>query len=108
PRRTVTPPPPMMRGASFAAVRFRGIGDRPANDDGSLTAEGYGLVDVVAQHTLGKTTLGISIENLLDADWREAQFADESRVAPTTDLVEDVHFTPGAPLTALVTISRAL
>jgi hypothetical protein len=96
------------RGTSFAAVRFRGIGDRPANDDGSLTAQGYGLVDVVAQRALGATTLGLTIENLLDADWREAQFAEESRVSPTGDLAEDVHFTPGAPLTALLTLSRAL
>jgi outer membrane receptor protein involved in Fe transport len=96
------------RGTSFAALRFRGIGDRPANDDGSLTAQGFGLVDVVAQHAFGATTVGLSVENLLDADWREAQLAEESRVAPTADLVEDVHFTPGAPLTALVTLSRSL
>ena len=96
------------RGPSLAALRVRGIGDRPANDDGSLTARGYALVDVVAQHSIGKTTLGLSIENLLDAQWREAQFAEESRVSPMAAISEDVHYTPGAPLTALITLAHEL
>ncbi len=93
---------------SFASLRVRGIDSRPANDDGSLVAEGYALVDLVAEHHIGKTSLGLSITNLLDADWREAQFAEESRVTPTSELVEDVHFTPGTPMTAMVTIGRTL
>lgn len=93
---------------SFASLRVRGIDSRPANDDGSLVAEGYALVDVVAEHHFGKTSLGLSITNLLDSDWREAQFAEESRVTPTAEVVEDVHFTPGTPMTAMVTIGRTL
>lgn len=96
------------RGASFAALRVRGIGDRPANDDGSLTAEGYALVDLVGEHPVGGFTLGATVENLLDASWREAQFAESSRVSPTAEERDDVHFTPGAPLTVLVTVSRRL
>ena len=97
------------RGADFVSLRTRGIGDRPANDDGSLTAEGFVLVDVVAAKQLGKRLkLGLTINNLLNVDWREAQFAEESRVSPTADLVEDVHFTPGMPLTALATVGYTL
>ncbi len=96
------------RGLSFASLRVRGIDSRPANDDGSLVAEGYALVDLVAEHHLGKTSIGLTITNLLDSDWREAQFAEESRVTPTSELVEDVHFTPGSPMTAMVTIGRTL
>ncbi len=97
------------RGTSFAALRVRGIDHRAASDDGSLTARGYALVDVVAEHHLGRATqLGLTIENLLDADWREAQFAETSRISPMAKVREDVHFTPGAPLTALVTLSRRL
>ncbi|MBK9035972.1 MAG: TonB-dependent receptor [Myxococcales bacterium] len=92
------------RGDSFVALRARGIGDRPANDDGSLTAEGYLLLDVVAEHRVRCWSFGLTINNLLDRDWREAQFADESRVSATAAVVEDVHFTPGMPLTALVTV----
>ena len=96
------------RGSSFVALRARGIGDRPANDDGSLTAEGYLLLDVVAAHQLACWSFGLTINNLLDRDWREAQFADVSRVSPTAAEREDVHVTPGTPLTALVTIGRRL
>jgi TonB dependent receptor/TonB-dependent Receptor Plug Domain len=96
------------QGASFAALRARGIGDRPANDEDTLTAEGYLLLDLVAGYRLDPFELGVSITNLLDASWREAQFAEESRVAPEADLREDVHFTPGAPLSALVTVGATL
>jgi outer membrane receptor protein involved in Fe transport len=91
---------------TLAAVRVRALGDRPASDDGSLVAEGFALVDVVVQHVLGATTIGVTIENLLDAPWREAQFAEESRVAPTAAVRPDVHFTPGAPLTASLVLAR--
>jgi hypothetical protein len=49
--------------------------------------------------------LNVTINNLLNADWREAQFADESRVTPTADVVEQMHFTPGIPLTATAAVS---
>jgi hypothetical protein len=39
----------------------------------------------------------------MNADWREAQFADESAVTPSSPVVEQMHFTPGIPLTATVT-----
>jgi hypothetical protein len=86
------------------SLRGRGIGDRPANDDGSLDAEGYLLFDLVASHKIGRFETGLTVMNLLDSEWREAQFAEESRVTPDAMLREDVHFTPGAPLTALATL----
>ena len=63
---------------------------------------------MVAAHQLACWSFGLTITNLLDSDWREAQFADVSRVAPTAVAREDVHVTPGMPLTALVTIGRRL
>jgi hypothetical protein len=92
------------RGPSSVSLRGRGIGDRPANDDGSLTAEGYFLLDLVASHKIGRFDGTLTVLNLLDSEWREAQFADESRVSPMAPMAEDVHFTPGSPLTALLTI----
>ena len=85
---------------SFVSLRARGIADRPGNDDGSLTAKGYLLLDLVAGKKLGKLDLELTIANLLDTQWREAQFAEESRVTPTGDVMEQMHFTPGLPLTA--------
>jgi hypothetical protein len=93
----------LVRGPSFVSLRARGIGDRPGNDDGSLTAEGYLIFDLVAGHTLGKLDLNLTVNNLFDADWREAQFADESAVMPGAPTIEQMHFTPGIPLSATVT-----
>jgi hypothetical protein len=87
---------------SFVTLRARGIADRPGNDDGTLTAEGYLIVDLVAGKQLGKLAVDLTINNLLNAKWREAQFADASRVSPTADVVEQMHFTPGIPLTATI------
>jgi outer membrane receptor protein involved in Fe transport len=92
----------------FVAVRARGIGDRPGNEAGTLTAKGYLIVDVIAGKQIGKFGLNLTINNALNADWREAQFADSSRVSPTADVVEQMHFTPGMPLTATLTASYRL
>jgi hypothetical protein len=93
------------RGASFVSLRGRGISDRAGNEDGTLTAEGYVIVDVIAGTRRGAWGLNLTINNLLDSEWREAQFAEQSRVAPGADLVEQMHFTPGIPLTATATVS---
>jgi outer membrane receptor protein involved in Fe transport len=89
--------------AGFVAVRTRGIGDRPGNDEGTLTADGYLIFDVMAGTQIRKMDINVTINNALDAQWREAQFAETSRVSPSAPLVEQMHFTPGMPLTATVT-----
>jgi outer membrane receptor protein involved in Fe transport len=89
--------------SSFVTLRGRGIADRPGNDEGTLTAEGYMIFDLVAGHKVGKLDLDVTLTNLFNSDWREAQFADHSRVTSTADVVEQMHFTPGQPLTATVT-----
>ena len=96
------------RGGSELSVRARGVDDRPANDDGSLIAPGYLLFDLVAHHAIGRYTLGATLVNALDTRWREAQFAESSRPTPMGAEAEDVHFTPGAPRTALVTVGYRL
>lgn len=93
----------VVEGPQFVSLRARGIGDRPGNDDGSLTAQGYLIFDLVAGRTFGKLDLNLTVNNLFDSEWREAQFADESRIAPAGEVVEQMHFTPGIPLTATVT-----
>ncbi len=87
----------------FVAVRTRGIGDRAGNEDGTLIAKGYLIFDVMAGTKLGRTELNLTVNNATDAAWREAQFAESSRVTPTSPIVEQMHFTPGMPLTATVT-----
>jgi outer membrane receptor protein involved in Fe transport len=95
----------LVDGPQFISLRARGIGDRPGNDDGSLTAQGYLIFDLMAGRTFGKLDLNLTINNLLNAAWREAQFADESAVARGAMPIEQMHFTPGIPLSATATAS---
>jgi outer membrane receptor protein involved in Fe transport len=88
----------------FVSLRTRGIGDRPGNDANTLTAQGYLIFDLIAGYRPTKQLdLNLTLNNLLNSEWREAQFADTSAVTPTSPAVEQMHFTPGIPLTATLT-----
>jgi hypothetical protein len=93
----------LLHGPAFVSLRTRGIGDRPGNDSGTLTAQGYLIFDLIAGCTFGKLDVNLTINNLLNSDWREAQFADTSAVVPGGPAIEQMHFTPGIPLTATAT-----
>jgi hypothetical protein len=82
-----------------ASLRYRYIDDRPANDDGSITARGYFLLDAVLNYTHKHYQIGATIENLLDVEWNQAQFATETRLPtePVGTSVDELHFTPGTP-----------
>ena len=67
------------------------------NEDGSITAEGYFVVDGNVNYTIKNLTFSIIGENLLDTEWNEAQFATESRLKGEDESVEELHFTPGVP-----------
>jgi len=79
------------------SLQFRYLGDRPANEDNSIVAEGYTVVDLNANYRFKRFTIGFAVENLLDVDWNETQFATESRLRNETSPVEEIHFTPGTP-----------
>jgi len=80
-----------------ASLRYRFLGNRAANEDYSLTANGYFLVDAVASYTFKKLEFKLSGENLLNSKWKEAQFATESRLIGEENPVSEIHFTPGTP-----------
>lgn len=79
------------------SIRYRYIKDRAANETNSVTAEGYFLTDVNLAYDRKNWTLSMSIENLFDVEWREAQFDTESRLAGETESISEIHFTPGVP-----------
>ena len=78
-------------------INYRWIGDRPANEDYSITAKGYFVCDANLSYTWRKWTAGIVIQNLFNTKWNETQFATESRLRDETTSVEEIHFTPGTP-----------
>lgn len=80
-----------------AALRYRYMGDRPANEDGSVIAEGYWIHDVVVNYTFKNFTFGLDIQNVFNVEWNEAQFETESRLYNEPAAVSELHFTPGTP-----------
>jgi outer membrane receptor protein involved in Fe transport len=79
------------------SLRYRWIGSRPANEDNSVQAEGYFLLDMVLSYRLKKFDFTLAGENLLNRDWREAQFDTESRLRMEPNAVSEIHYTPGTP-----------
>jgi outer membrane cobalamin receptor len=79
------------------SLRYRAIGTRPANEDNSVQADGYFLLDAVVSYRLKKFEFSLSAQNLLNREWKEAQFDTESRLSFETNPVSEIHYTPGTP-----------
>ena len=80
------------------ALRYRHIGDRPANEDGSVTAEGHTIFNVNASYSLGNYQLQVIVDNIFDATWNEAQFDTESQLRGEAKPISELHLTPGNPI----------
>jgi len=102
----------MSGGISFSnlgnfsgGLRYRYLGDRAANEDNSIIAEGYFVSDLNVNYKVNDVTFGVAIENIFDVAWNETQFATESRLQNEANSVEEIHFTPGTPFFAKATIT---
>ncbi len=125
-------------GIARAGVRFFGIGDRPATDDGGLVAPGFTEFDLHLGYRHRRFDVALDIENLFNGAFRSAQFATVSRLrnepavgstvptgfscganarlAPNADGMadglfhgcEDVAFTPAYPFTVRLTATLYL
>lgn len=80
-----------------SGLRFRHIGDRPANEDNSVVAKGYTVFDMVATYSRKTYELGFQIQNMTNTKWNEAQFDTETRLRNETAPVSEICFTPGTP-----------
>jgi hypothetical protein len=119
-------------GAARAGLRFYGIGDRPASDDGVIVAPGFTQVDLHVGYRHRWFDIAVDVENLLNGQFRSAQFDTVSRLRTEPAIgqpvpagftcgrnarlapnaagasdgrfwgCEDVDFTPAYPLTARV------
>jgi outer membrane receptor protein involved in Fe transport len=88
-----------------ASLRYRFLDDRAANEDYSVTAKGYFLLDAVINYSIGAFDFGLSVENVFDTKWREAQFETESRLRNEANSVSEIHFTPGTPFQARLSVA---
>jgi hypothetical protein len=87
------------------SLRYRLMGDRPAIEDNSIRAEGYFLVDFLLSYQYKSWQVAGSIENLLNSAWKEAQFATESKLQNEPNPVNEIHFTPGTPRFAKLSLT---
>ena len=79
------------------SLRYRYIDSRPANEDNTIVAKGYFLLDAVLSYTKPRYQLGASVQNLLNVNWNEAQFATTSQLRGEPAPVTELNFTPGTP-----------
>jgi outer membrane receptor protein involved in Fe transport len=79
------------------ALRLRHVDERPANETNTIRALGYTVFDLAATLERGSREYSLTIENLFDRTWNEAQFATESRLRDEPAPVDELHFTPGTP-----------
>jgi TonB family protein len=68
--------PGVLRGG----LRFYGIGNRPASDDGIIVAPGFTQLDLHLGYRHRWFDLAFDVENLLNGQFRSAQFATVSRL----------------------------
>lgn len=80
-------------GAARAGLRFYGIGDRPASEDGAIVAPGFTQFDLHLGYRTRRWDLAFDVENLFNRTFRSAQFDTTSRLRSDP--------TVGAPLGAL-------
>lgn len=88
----------MQKDGFSGSMKVRYLANRPANEDYSIVAKGYTIVDLNLGYKYRQLSWNMSIENLFNSDWEETQFATQSRL-PGEELegIEEVHFTPGTP-----------
>ncbi len=108
--------PPFTLTAGLSAVKFHGfdaslrfthVNSRPANEDNTVVAKGYSIVNAGVAYSIKRFTFSVYIENLFDEKWNEAQFDTESRLKWEAEPVSEIHFTPGNPLNAQFGIKMA-
>lgn len=99
----------------FGRLSLMHLGDRPATEDGALRAQGFTRVDLSVGYHHPRFEVALALENLLNTNWRESQFANSSRLRGESSPAscqqgsravseggsfvgcEDMHFTPGTP-----------
>ena len=90
-----------------ANATMRYISDRWADEERTQTARGYTFVDLGLRyryHVTDRMAVDafVTLENVANVKWREAQFFNTSRLpGEAPEGVQDIHFTPGNPRTVL-------
>ncbi len=93
------------RNGINSSLRYRYIKNRPANETNTVIAKGYTVIDANINYIKKKYEIGLSVENLLNTTWNEAQFNTTSKLSNEITPVEELHITPGVPFFAKIKLS---
>ena len=85
-------------------IRYRYLAERPANESNTVVAHGYNIFDFSANYKTKHYKIGVIVENITNIKWNEAQFDTESRLYNETQSVDELHFTPGTPFSAKLSV----
>ncbi|MBI4402462.1 MAG: TonB-dependent receptor plug domain-containing protein [Nitrospirae bacterium] len=86
-----------------SSLQMLHLGRRPATEDRRATAQPFTVFDLVTRYKLpvkierGRLEAFLSVMNLTDTKWRQAQFFFESQLKNEPAPVGDIHFVPGPP-----------
>jgi len=86
-----------MKNGFSGSLRYRFMDHRPANESNTIKAKGYFITDMTFAYTWKKFEWIVSVENIFNLEWREAQFETESRLQFEPQPVSELHYTPGSP-----------
>ena len=81
------------------------LGARPATADGTLTAEGFTVVDANLGARYRFVEAALDVQNLFNVPWPEVQFATTSRLTSEPMPVTGISMTPGWPRTLLARLA---
>ena len=94
----------ILKNGLNGSLRYRYLGNRAANDDYSLTAQGYFVNDLVLNYTRKKYEIGLTINNLFNVKWKETQFGTITRLKGQS-AIDGIAFTAGTKFAALLHLS---
>ncbi|HEX5608111.1 MAG TPA: TonB-dependent receptor, partial [Candidatus Binatia bacterium] len=86
-------------------IQMRSVGDRWGDQARTATIHGYTIFDLLAKYKWNRFEFLFSISNIANKKWRAAQFFHSSQLQGNPRFpseaapVNDIHFTPGEPLT---------
>ncbi len=82
----------------FGSLRGQHLDDRPADEAGNFTAQGFTVFDLGTGYRYRHYELDVNVANLFNTSWRTAQFENASRLPGEPKPETDIHFVPGAPI----------
>ncbi len=80
-------------------IQMRSVGNRWGDEGRTATIRGYTIFDLLAKYKWERYEFLFSIINFANKKWRAAQFFHASQLKTEGAPVNDIHFTPGEPLT---------